>query len=32
MKQLRMSSTDHVALLSGVLFLAGMIVLKMLGL
>lgn len=32
MKQLRMSSTDHVALLSGILFLTGMIVLKVLGL
>ena len=32
MKQLKMSSADHAALLSGVLFLAGMIVLKLLGL
>ena len=32
MKQLKMSSIDHAALLSGVLFLAGMIVLKVLGL
>ena len=32
MKQLVMSSADHVALLLGVLFLAGIIVLKLLGL